>query len=62
LNLNTLDWGHSARARTQIDSSLQQISKAITDLGNISKGMNSELITNQGLMRYLKKETTGCKN
>jgi len=61
LNLNTLDWGHSARARTQIDSSLQQISKAITDLGNISKGMNSELITNQGLMEVLKKETDRLK-
>jgi len=61
LNLNTLDWRHSARARTQIDSSLQQISKAITDLGNISKGMNSELITNQGLMEVLKKETDRLK-
>jgi len=36
---------------------LQQISKAIIDLSNISKGMNSELIANQGLVEALKKET-----
>ena len=61
LNLNTFDWDHLARAKNQIDSSLQQISKAITDLGNISKGMNSELITNQGLIEVLKKETARLK-
>jgi two-component system, NarL family, sensor kinase len=61
LNLNTFDWDHPARAKNQIDSSLQQISKAITDLANISKGMNSELITNQGLIEVLNKETTRLK-
>jgi signal transduction histidine kinase len=44
-----------------MDSSLQQISKAIGDLGNISKGMNSELIANQGLIEVLKKETNRLK-
>ena len=58
LNLNTFDWQNLARAKGQMDSSLQQISKAIIDLSNISKGMNSELIANQGLVEALKKETT----
>jgi len=57
LNLNTFDWHNLARAKGQMDSSLQQISKAIIDLSNISKGMNSELIANQGLVEALKKET-----
>ncbi|TMI86028.1 MAG: hypothetical protein E6H06_21375, partial [Bacteroidetes bacterium] len=37
LNLNTLDWNQPSRYRNQIDTSLQQISKAITDLSDISK-------------------------
>ena len=57
LNLNTFDWNDSARAKNQIESSLQQLSKAIIDLSDLSKGMNSELITNQGLVEVLKKET-----
>jgi len=57
LNLNTLDWNNPNQARIQLDSSLQQISKAIGDLSDISKGMNSELITNMGLIGVLKKET-----
>jgi len=61
LNLNTFDWDHPAKAKNQMDASLQQISKAIIDLANISKGMNSELITNQGLIEVLKKETHRLK-
>jgi two-component system NarL family sensor kinase len=57
LNLNTLDWNHIAKAKNQINSSLEQISKAINDLSDISKSMNSELITSQGLLEVLKKET-----
>jgi signal transduction histidine kinase len=61
LNLNTFDWNNLPLAKNQLDSSLQQISKAISDLSDISKGMNSELITNQGLIEVLKKETKRLK-
>src|SRR4029079_17393553 len=44
LNLNTFDWGHPDKSKNKIDSSLLQISKAIVDLSDLSKGMNSELI------------------
>jgi two-component system, NarL family, sensor kinase len=57
LNLNTFDWGHPDKSKNKIDSSLLQISKAIVDLSDLSKGMNSELIINQGLIEVLKKET-----
>jgi len=49
------------KTKNQIDSSLQQISKAIADLSDISKGMNSELIANQGLIEVLEKETKRLK-
>jgi two-component system NarL family sensor kinase len=57
LNLYTLDWNYLAKAKNQIDSTLEQISKAISDLSDISKGLNSELITNLGLTGVLEKET-----
>lgn len=56
LNLNTLDWSYADKAKMKIESSLQQISKSIVDLSDLSKGMNSELIKNQGLIEVLKKE------
>jgi len=58
LNLNTLDWNHTATAKNKIDSALEQISKALADLSDISKGMNSELIIRQGLIEALEKEIT----
>jgi len=57
LNLNTFDWNHPDKANIKIYSTLQQISKAIADLGDLSKGMNTEIIINQGLIEVLKKET-----
>jgi len=61
LNLNTFDWNNADKAKHKLDSSLQQISKAIADLSSLSKGMNSELIINQGLIEVLQKETTRLK-
>jgi two-component system, NarL family, sensor kinase len=57
LNLNTFDWNHPDKAKIKIYSTLQQISKAIADLSDLSKGMNTEIIINQGLIEVLKKET-----
>ncbi|HMG66422.1 MAG TPA: ATP-binding protein [Chitinophagaceae bacterium] len=56
LNLNTLDWDHPTKAKSQIDSSLEQISKAIIDLSDISKSLSTELIINHGLIQALEKE------
>jgi len=62
LNLNTFDWTYPDKTKNKIDSSLQQISKAIVDLSDLSKGMNSELIINQGLIEVLKKEINRLKD
>jgi two-component system NarL family sensor kinase len=56
LNLNTLEWNHLDKLKSQINASLEQISKAIIDLSDISKSLNSELIINQGLIKALEKE------
>jgi two-component system, NarL family, sensor kinase len=61
LNLNTFDWSCLSRARNQINCSLEQVSKAITDLNYLSKGLNSELIANQGLIEVLKSEVDRLK-
>jgi len=61
LNLNTFDWSCLSKARTQINCSLEQVSKAITDLSYLSKGLNSELIANQGLIEVLKNEVQRLK-
>jgi two-component system NarL family sensor kinase len=61
LNLNTLDFNDASKGKTQIDSSLEQITKAINDLSDISKGMNSDLIISQGLLEVLTKEITKLK-
>ena len=61
LNLNTLDWNFLAKTKNQIYSSLEQISKAIVDLSDISKSLNSELIINQGLIKALEKEISKLK-
>lgn len=62
LNLNMFDWDNPQHAKNQLDSSLQQINKALADLSDISKGMNSELITNRGLIEVLERETKRLKD
>jgi signal transduction histidine kinase len=61
LNLNTISWDNLAKIKTQTDLSLEQISKALTDLSNISKSLHSELIINQGLIQALEKEIDKIK-
>lgn len=61
LNLNTIAWNESAKAKIQTEASLEQISKALNDLSDISKSLSSELILNQGLIQAVEKEITKIK-
>lgn len=56
LNLNTLDWTDVATSFKSVKSSVQILGNSISDLNNLSKGMNTELIRNLGLMKAVKNE------
>ena len=57
LQLNTIDYLDPGKTTENVDSSIDLISKAIQDLGDISKSFNSEAIKNHGLYNTLKMET-----
>lgn len=50
LNLNTLNLEHKETALDQVNASVKFISSAITDLSDISRSMNSDIIREQGLI------------
>jgi signal transduction histidine kinase len=57
LQLITIEFSSKQRATENIDSSIDLISKAILDLSDISKSLNSEAIKTHGLYNTLKIET-----
>lgn len=58
LNLNTVSWGNLGQAREKVSSSIELLSKSIVDLSDISKGLNTDLIIQQGLITALENEIT----
>jgi len=56
LNLNTIDLKNFSITSGKVNSSIDFISKAITDLSNISKSLNSDIILNHGLINALETE------
>jgi len=56
LNLNTIELKDYESAESKVNSSIDFISKAITDLSNISKSLNSDIILNHGLINALETE------
>jgi two-component system, NarL family, sensor kinase len=61
LQLNTINYNSAFTISENIDSSVDLISKAIVDLSDISKSLNSEAIKNHGLYNTLKVETEKIK-
>ena len=57
LQLNTIDPLNPDKISESVNSSVQLIGKAIHDLSDISKSLNSETIKTQGLYNTLKVET-----
>jgi signal transduction histidine kinase len=57
LQLNTLDFENSQKSKDHIESSVELIGKAITDLRDISHSLNSDIIKTNGLYNTLKEET-----
>jgi signal transduction histidine kinase len=56
LNLNTLEREGSDLDSNQINNSISLITKSITELSNISKSLNSDIILQQGLIRAVEEE------
>lgn len=61
LNLNTLNLENLALAAEKIKTSIDLVSKAIGDLSDISRGMNSDIINEQGLLKAIEIETDKLK-
>lgn len=56
LNLNTINWQTEDGPVQKVNDSIAIISDAITDLTDMSRSLNSELIRNQGLLKALQNE------
>jgi two-component system NarL family sensor kinase len=56
LNLNTMDVSKTEQLQGKIDSTLNQVSKAINDLRDLSKSFNTDNITAIGLVRAIENE------
>lgn len=56
LNLNIIELEKTLKAAELIDASIDLISKSINDLSDISKSLNSEAISQQGLLNALQVE------
>ena len=56
LNMNTLNLSNIEKSKEQLDSSIELVSKAINDLSDISRSLNSEIISEKGLIKALESE------
>ena len=56
LNLNTLRWNENEKAVFQVNSSIELISRSIANLSDISKSLNSDVISSHGLITAIKNE------
>lgn len=56
LNLNTLNLNNKDECIKKVTSSIDLLGKAIADLSDISKSLNSDLIQQQGLLKVVEKE------
>lgn len=61
LNLNTISTEELELAKEKINQSIELIGTALQDLRNISRSLNSELITNQGLIKAIEEEISRIK-
>ena len=56
LHLNTLNWDEREKTASQINSSIELISQSITNLSDISKSLNADIINSQGLITAVNRE------
>ena len=56
LHLHTIDWNDKERSGEQVDSSIKLIGKSIAELSDISKGLNADIIIQDGLLKAIEEE------
>jgi signal transduction histidine kinase len=56
LNLNTISCSLGTQAEVKIQNSIELITKSIIELSDISKALNSDLISQQGLVQAISEE------
>jgi len=56
LYLHTVDWNEKERSCHKIESSIGLLTKSITELRNISQGLNADIIFQQGLLKAIDDE------
>jgi two-component system, NarL family, sensor kinase len=56
LELNTLDWSNMKKLGDSVRSSIGILSTAISELSNLSRSLNSDIIKNLGLYKAIKLE------
>lgn len=62
LNLNTLDWNDKVQISGKINSSVELLTKSISELSNLSKGLNADILIENGLVRTLEMEISRIRN
>lgn len=56
LNLNTINWKDTRKIFKSTNASIEILTKAIGDLNNLSRSMNSDIIKNMGLHKAIRAE------
>ena len=56
LNLHTLDWNDREKSADKVDSSIHLLTQSIAGLSDISKGLNADVIIQQGLLKATEDE------
>jgi signal transduction histidine kinase len=56
LELNTFDWNDKDVSSDKLNSSVELLSKSIADLSDISKGLNTDIIIQHGLLWAVEEE------
>lgn len=56
LNLNLFDWDDQAKARVQLNNSIELLGTSIENLSDISRSLNSEFIISHGFLKAIENE------
>ncbi len=56
LQLNTFDWNEREKSAVKLDSSICLLTNSIAELSDISRSLNADLISQQGLLKALEEE------